>query len=222
MKGPGTWGRKPGKSRPPITDPRPPPSPCLPSDLPRPSLGPRSPRDEGRGPSLDPEVSGSEGRDRGAEDGFLGTRGRVSLVIPKRAVRVLIALVLVAAGCVERALVVESDPPGARVWVNGMDAGETPARVRFQHYGRYRIVLRKPGFEKREEVERVRTPWYQYFPIDFFAEFIWPGKVVDERRLRYELNRAAQVDADALVERAREKLKALPPPAKAGATARGR
>ena len=105
---------------------------------------------------------------------------------------------------------VESVPSGARVWVNGVKGGETPARVRFHHYGHYRVVLRKPGFEKREVIERVRAPWYEYFPLDLIAEFLWPGKILDERRFSYGLKRAPRREPDLLLKRAREKLKELP------------
>ena len=119
-------------------------------------------------------------------------------------------MALLAAGCVERRLVVESDPPGARVWVNGAEGGRTPARFRFHHYGHYRVVLRKPGFEKIEDIKRVRAPWYEYFPLDLVAEFLWPGKIVDERRFSYRLRPAPRREPDLLLKRAREKLKELP------------
>ena len=87
----------------------------------------------------------------------------------------------------------------------------TPARLRFYHYGHYRIVVTKPGFEKVEKIERVRAPIYQYFPLDFIAEFLWPGKIRDERRFSYKLTRAKLPEADELIKRARKSLEKLPP-----------
>lgn len=55
---------------------------------------------------------------------------------------------LVLAGCsTKRYLTIDSDPPGARVWVNGKDEGKTPATVEFVHYGYFDVRLEMPGYE---------------------------------------------------------------------------
>ena len=55
---------------------------------------------------------------------------------------------LVLAGCsTKRYLTIESDPAGARVWVNGTDEGTTPATVEFVHYGYFDVRLEMAGYE---------------------------------------------------------------------------
>jgi len=102
----------------------------------------------------------------------------------------LLLLAPLSTGCVERALVVRSDPPGAKVFVDGREIGTTPARLPFEHYGTrevmVRMEVREPGGDHTPlapvtRMVELAAPWYQWFPIDLFSEFLWPGTIVDER-----------------------------------------
>lgn len=106
------------------------------------------------------------------------------------------------AGCVERTLVIESDPPGAEVRLNGARAGETPVRVAFRHYGVYDVEVRKEGFEPVREAEPVLAPWWARFPLDLFTELLWPGRIQDVRFLSYDLAPPSMPDRAELIERA--------------------
>ncbi|MCI0652027.1 MAG: PEGA domain-containing protein [Planctomycetes bacterium] len=88
--------------------------------------------------------------------------------------------VLVLSGCVERWLLVRTDPPGARVFLDGRDAGQAPARIPFQHYGTRELLLRLPGHESHSQMVEVSAPWYEWFPIDLLAEHAWPWTLEDE------------------------------------------
>ncbi len=116
-------------------------------------------------------------------------------------------------GCVQRQLVVESDPTGAHVFFDGFLVGQTPATIEFHHYGTHEVILRhdKIGkgstaetFQPRVEMVQISPPWYQYFPIDLLAEF-WPGGIVDEHRIRITLDRSdSSQDIDAFEAKAVE------------------
>ena len=90
-------------------------------------------------------------------------------------------------GCVERWLLIRSDPPGARVFLDGQALGVTPARVSFDHYGTREVYLRHEGYGSLAEDVHVHAPWYQWFPMDLLAEYLWPGTIVDERELDFAL-----------------------------------
>lgn len=65
---------------------------------------------------------------------------RVLLVV------LLAALPFLAACSTRRTLRIESDPPGATVWVNGeRQAGTTPVDVPFVHYQTFEIRIEKEG-----------------------------------------------------------------------------
>ena len=106
---------------------------------------------------------------------------RAELALP-----VLLCVAALSCGCVERVMVVRSEPSGAPVWVDRQYAGKTPLQYRFSHYGA-RLVRVGPlrdanGKLARLEQERVvelAAPWYEYVPLDFFAEVLWPFRVVD-------------------------------------------
>lgn len=117
-------------------------------------------------------------------------------------------------GCVERRFVIESDPPGALVLMNGQPLGATPCDGHFVYYGKYQFTLIKDGYETLQVDECFRTPWYEYFPIDFFSENVYPLKVEDVRRpAPYRLLPKVQPRTDALLgqaEQFRTKGRSLP------------
>src|SRR5262245_26391125 len=110
-----------------------------------------------------------------------------------RAAALLLALSL--GGCVERFLKIESDPPGARIYVNGVDKGTAPVEMPFVHYGTMRVDAwidtaadRRPGVTQYVELS---TPWYQYFPLDLFAELFEPVTHVDRHAVTVAIPKPA-------------------------------
>jgi hypothetical protein len=96
-------------------------------------------------------------------------------------------LALLAAGCVERTLLVRTDPPGARVWVNGRDAGTTPATVPYAHPGRFAIRIEKPGYHSIAAEVTTPTTIDAVPGPDFFAENVWPGTIRRQTVADYRL-----------------------------------
>ena len=117
-------------------------------------------------------------------------------------IRLLIAAALTAGGCVERRFVIESDPPGALVYVNGQPLGSTPVDGHFIYYGNYEFTLVKDGYETLHVDQRIRAPWYQYPLVDFVSENVYPGKLEDVRRFRYAMQPATQVNTQQLMQQA--------------------
>ncbi len=94
--------------------------------------------------------------------------------------------VLALAGCVEQRLVIRSNPPGARAFVNGQLAGETPVTIPFAWYTNYQIHVEHSGYLPVDVRETVRSPWYLWIPMDAVTEAL-PWRVVDQRQFAYEL-----------------------------------
>jgi hypothetical protein len=99
-------------------------------------------------------------------------------------------------GCgVQRTLQIETDPPGALVYLNGDEVGRTPMRKEFVWYGTYDVVIRKEGYETLVKPTEVWAPWWQLPPIDFLAELI-PGPPVDNHEVRYRLKPVGEQQTD--------------------------
>jgi hypothetical protein len=130
------------------------------------------------------------------------------------------ALVVAAAsvGCVERRYVVTSDPPGALVYRNGVPLGPTPVDDFFVYYGSYDLTLVKDGFETLHARVKIDAPWYEYPPIDFVAENLFPYTIRDIRdggQFHFTLQPLQAVRADDVLHRAtelRERGRTLGPP----------
>jgi hypothetical protein len=127
--------------------------------------------------------------------------------------RVLIPFVLgifLLTGCVERRIYVRSEPVGADVYIDGEFIGQTrpddhidgPLYANFIFYGTREYTIRKPGFETVSGTVKLEAPWYEYPPIDFFAEVLAPWKIVDEHEVSVKMQRAVPADEDSLYERA--------------------
>lgn len=123
----------------------------------------------------------------------------------KRSLTVSVAAASLAgcAGGVDRTLVVESDPPGALVYLNDQEVGRTPAETPFLWYGTYDLALRQEGYQTVKVKPRVWAPWWQIPPLDLLAELV-PIPLEDRRRLAYTMKPLPEVSADRLIERAEQ------------------
>lgn len=119
---------------------------------------------------------------------------------------VALAIPVLLVGCVERKLIIVSDPPGAEVYLDSTFAGHTPLTLPFAHYGTHDVHLRHPGvdlpngekivYRSTTEKAWLQPPWYETTPIDFFTEHLWPFDLVDAHRFSYTLERLTERTAD--------------------------
>ncbi len=123
-----------------------------------------------------------------------------------RHVRVLVPVVAaLLAGCygqVQRDLTVESEPSGARFWLNDNEVGRTPVTVPFTWYGTYDVRLEHPGYAPLDAEADVNAPWFQWIPLDLAFETVVPGVHHDGHVFRFEMVPAEPADEAALLERA--------------------
>jgi len=112
--------------------------------------------------------------------------------------------VLALGGCVERKLTINTEPQGALVFLNDEEIGESPVTVNFQWYGDYNVRIRKEGYETLKTHRDLKSPWYDEIPFDFFAQVIYPGRIVDSYEWTFELSPKRQISRDELIRKAQE------------------
>jgi hypothetical protein len=115
------------------------------------------------------------------------------------ALPVLLAL---AAGCVERRMVITTEPYGAIVYDemnNPLSA--SPADKPFTYYGKYRFKIVKDGYETLVVEENVQPPWYEWIGLDFISETVIPWNLRDVRRFHYKLQPIAVVPPEQVLEK---------------------
>jgi hypothetical protein len=122
---------------------------------------------------------------------------------PNACLAVLLTVSLTS-GCVERRFVINSDPPGALVYHNGIYLGPTPVDGYIVYYGKQQFRLIKEGYQTLDIVQRYPPPWYELPGIDFVTENIWPFKVRDVRCFQYTLQPMQTVRPDDVRQRAEE------------------
>lgn len=100
-----------------------------------------------------------------------------------------IASLIIAAstGCVRRRLTVRTNPPGALVSVDNQIIGTSPAATSFTYYGTREIRIERDGYRTETIRRKLNPPWYEYPPLDFITETLWPLEVRDERIIDVEL-----------------------------------
>ncbi len=119
---------------------------------------------------------------------------------------VLLALLLSASqsGCVQRRMIVRTNPPGALLYVDDYPIGTTPVAVSITYYGTRKIRIVKDGFETLTVMQPIPTPWYEYPVLDFVSENFVPGQIRDQRVLDYQLKPQMVVPSEQLLARAEE------------------
>ena len=116
----------------------------------------------------------------------------------------VLALIILIGGCVERKLMINTEPQGAVIVLNDEEIGVSPVMVGFNWYGDYKVRISKEGFETLNTHRKLSRPIHDKFPLDFFAEVLWPGKIVDEYRWNFELHPYVKINRDKLIEAAEE------------------
>jgi hypothetical protein len=99
----------------------------------------------------------------------------------------LILMLFIGTGCVERKLTINTNPSGAVVLLNDEEIGVTPVTVSFRWYGDYNVTLRKPGCQTLQTHRKLKAPWYDYFPFDFVVQDLYPFQIVDSYEWSFDL-----------------------------------
>jgi hypothetical protein len=116
---------------------------------------------------------------------------------------VIIAIAaLFNSGCVERKLTINTEPQGALVMLNDEEIGISPVTVAFNWYGDYKVRIQKDGYQALSTHKKLDRPKKDVFPIDFFYEVLWPGRIVDEYAWTFDLNEYTPIDREELLKAA--------------------
>ena len=107
-------------------------------------------------------------------------------------------------GCVERRLTINTKPQGALVVLNDEEIGQSPATVPFNWYGDYNVRISKEGYETLKTHRRLKGPWYDKFPWDFFAQIISPKKIRDSYEWTFDLAPKQPPNREQLIQRAQD------------------
>ena len=105
----------------------------------------------------------------------------------------IVAIVFVSAGCVTRTITIKTNPSNALVYIDDKLTGESPITIPFTYYGTRKIMIEKRDedgrltHERATVFEKIKAPAYEIFPLDFFSEVLWPGKLKDDHVLNYDL-----------------------------------
>jgi hypothetical protein len=110
---------------------------------------------------------------------------------------------LLIAGCVERKLTINTEPKGAQVVLNDEEIGTSPVTVGFNWYGDYSVRISKEGYETLNTHRKLKAPWYDYFPFDFFAQILNPSRIVDPYEWTFELSPRKEMSREELLQNAK-------------------
>ncbi len=115
-------------------------------------------------------------------------------------------------GCVERRYIVTTSaigsPPGspdlgAMVFnEKGLPVSASPADSQFVYYGKYRFTAIKDGYQTKVQEEQFKTPWYEYFPLDFISENVIPWTIKDIRHIHIVMEPMQPVPPEVLLDKA--------------------
>jgi len=113
-------------------------------------------------------------------------------------------IILIVSGCVERQLTINTKPQGALVTLNDEEIGVSPVTVSFNWYGDYDVRISKEGYETLKTHRKLKGPWHDYFPFDFFANCLNPARIVDSYEWTFELKEKQEPERQKLIENARQ------------------
>ena len=96
------------------------------------------------------------------------------------------ASILLLPGCVEQTLSIDSNPPGALVFLNDQEVGRTPLERDFKWYGDYDIQIRQEGYQTLQTHQMLAAPAWNWVPFDLLASLL-PFNLKDHKSLSFTL-----------------------------------
>jgi hypothetical protein len=108
----------------------------------------------------------------------------------------------VLGGCVERTLTINTRPQGAMVTLNDQQIGTSPVTVPFNWYGDFWVRISRDGYETLDTHRKLNAPFYDHPPLDFFAQILYPGHIVDSYEWTFDLTPKEYPTRDHLIEHA--------------------
>jgi hypothetical protein len=94
---------------------------------------------------------------------------------------------LVASSCVEQTLSIDSNPPGALVFLNDQEVGRTPIHRDFEWHGDYDVQVRKDGYQTLRTHAIVVAPWWNWMPFDLVCDLL-PYHYHELQKLNFTLD----------------------------------
>ncbi len=124
-------------------------------------------------------------------------------------------------GCVERSITVVTSPPGAKVYLNDVEQGTSPAKIPFEWYGVYDVRLRATkniGTPEHPKLvyyylhthKTAHAPWFQWIGPDLIAAIL-PMHFKDDKIWAFILPQVPEDSASQLIKNANELKAQLPP-----------
>ena len=115
-----------------------------------------------------------------------------------------IACIVFLPGCVQRRMLIRSQPEGAMVTIDHQPVGHTPVAVPFTFYGTRDIEIEKDGFETQKFAHQFKRPWYQIPPFDLISDNFAGREIRDQRLIDVQLHPKAAVFENQLLGRSEE------------------
>ncbi|MBN2097382.1 MAG: PEGA domain-containing protein [Candidatus Omnitrophica bacterium] len=100
---------------------------------------------------------------------------------------VVLILATQTSACVRRIVTIESQPPGAQVYLDHKYLGETPYTEEFLYYGGHHLELTKEGYVNFNTTLQLKAPIYEYFPLSVISELLVPWKITDQHYFKHDL-----------------------------------
>ena len=128
-------------------------------------------------------------------------------VSPRRllfGIAVILTVVCVAGGCVQRRLIVKTQPEGAFVSIGREPVGYSPVSIPYTYHGTRDIQIEKDGYKPINVQQRIKPNWYSIFPISFFTENFSPREIRDQRILDFQLEPKTLTNENDLIRRAND------------------
>ena len=116
----------------------------------------------------------------------------------------LLALACSSSGCMHRRFTIRTDPPGAAVIVDGEEIGFTPVSLDYTYYATREITLVKDGYKTASLFQKLKTPWYQVFPLEFVTDNLAFTHLHDKREVMYTLEPEQIVPSGEVLDRAND------------------
>jgi hypothetical protein len=115
-----------------------------------------------------------------------------------------LATLILTSGCVQRRMIIRSQPEGAFVTVDNQQIGLTPLSIPYTYFGTREIKLEKDGFQTVKVQQRFDPKWYETFPVSLISENFAGREIRDERVLDFQLEPKTQVQENQLLQRAND------------------